>query len=463
MNFDKIKDKILVGILSTAQQVKYGKSKSGKPIFQVNPLDKSLPSFWITYGGKQQGKLVVTFKFKEYIEKTLPFAELHSVIGLADETSLTKALMFHHQINRKELSKLSINPLESTIIRKNLKELFVFSIDPIGCKDIDDALSLELDGDKLKVGVHIAQPICWLTQEEILERAQTAFSTLYTESNQELWSKETMQNSSLIQNEEKPAYSTIFTIKENKIVNIESFPSIIINKLNTNYDNIEIPEILSLKKETEKILGKEIDSHELVSHWMVQTNNYIGTTFKNVPYRVQDKTILESTEYEEDIRNIFSKFQMESATYSFEKDYHDSLNLNKYTHFTSPIRRIIDTMNHYTITYKVKLDIDLNKINFLDKQTKKFHRQIELNNIIKKLSDFETIGWIYRKLDETRWLVYFKELGLMKVKIIDDKLKYLVKDTNEYSIGKSYPFKIYKKPGFLPNEKILIIPDFNLL
>jgi hypothetical protein len=60
------------------------------------------------------------------------------------------------------------------------------------------------------------------------------------------------------------------------------------------------------------------------------------------------------------------------------------------------------------------------------------------NNIIKKLSDFETIGWIYRKLDETRWLVYFKELGLMKVKVIDDKLKYLVKDTNKYSIGSRY-------------------------
>ena len=49
---DFIKNNIgtYVGILSTSQQVKYGKTKAGKPIYQIHPLKKILPPFWITYG-----------------------------------------------------------------------------------------------------------------------------------------------------------------------------------------------------------------------------------------------------------------------------------------------------------------------------------------------------------------------------------------------------------------------------
>ena len=47
-----LKDNLFIGILSTAQQVKYGKTKAGKPIYQIQPLKKILPPFWITYGGR---------------------------------------------------------------------------------------------------------------------------------------------------------------------------------------------------------------------------------------------------------------------------------------------------------------------------------------------------------------------------------------------------------------------------
>ena len=54
-------------------------------------------------------------------------------------------------------------------------------------------------------------------------------------------------------------------------------------------------------------------------------------------------------------------------------------------------------------------------------------------------------------------LVYFEELGFIKVKIWDKKLDYLkeIKD-EEYKIGDQYNFEIRKKLGFLPKEKILI-------
>ena len=91
---------------------------------------------------------------------------------------------------------------------------------------------------------------------------------------------------------------------------------------------------------------------------------------------------------------------------------------------------MIDTIIHWNVTYKdfpeEKIIIDLDRINTLDKKTKKFHNQMNLNNIIKNLPDEkETIGWIFSK-SENKWMVYFEELGLVKVKIWDKKLDYLI-------------------------------------
>lgn len=463
MDFSSLKDKLMVGLLSTSQQVKYGKTSNGKPIFQLNPLDYTLPNFWITYGGSLQGKLVIIFKFKEYKEGTLPFGEIYDIIGLATEENLTKALIYHYQINRKnfKLKDYKLNENEKTIIRKDLTYLNIFSIDPKGCIDIDDALSIEKIDAGYSVGVHIAQPICWLTKEDIIGRAEHAFSTLYSDKNQELWSEEVVSNASLKAGDVKPAYSIIFTVKDNKIIKTESYPSTIINKLNTSYEEIDYPQIKELMDVTENILEKKLDSHELVSEWMILANNYIGKTFEHIPFRIQKQSENKTTT---EIHEIFKNLDMESAEYSFDQDHHHSLGLNKYTHFTSPIRRIIDTIIHYSITYGEKININIDKINYLDKQTKKFHRQIKLNELIKNIEEGDMDGWIYKK-DNNKWMVYFKELGLMKVRVVDDKLAYLLSQEkiNEYIIGCKYNFKLHKKIGFTPKEKILIFPSFNLI
>jgi hypothetical protein len=463
----------IVGILSTAQQVKYGKTNNGKPIYQIKPIKSILPPFWITYGGKLQGKILINFKYKNWPDDSkLPFGEIIDIIGLADDNNLSKALLYHYQIHRKTFkNNCFLNENEAKIVRKDLRHLDIFSIDPKGCIDIDDSLSLEIKDDKFFIGVHIAQPICWLTKEDIIERSKTAFSTLYMEENKNLWSEEITLNASLIEKKERPVYSILFEIQDNKITNIESFPSTIINKLNTNYDDIhKYQNILKFKEITEKFIQKEIDSHELVSFWMVKANVYIGNTFEKIPFRVQDNKDNENNNYKkeeiiEKIQKIFDNLNLEGACYSYDKIKHYSLDLNKYTHFTSPIRRIIDTIIHWNITYNDNLELDLNIINKLDYKTKKFHRQLNLTNMIKDLPDeFETIGYLHSKNDN-KFYVYFEEIGFSKVVLWSSKFNYLEKkeiNPNDYKIGEKYTFKISKKPGFMPSQKILIILKPNI-
>ena len=114
---DYTKDNLFVGILSTAQQVKYGKTKAGKPIYQIHPLKKILPPFWITYGGRLTGRIVIQFKFKEWNDDSkLPFGEIVSVLGNYEDSLLTKLLLAHYQIERKEFK--NILETKETITRK---------------------------------------------------------------------------------------------------------------------------------------------------------------------------------------------------------------------------------------------------------------------------------------------------------------------------------------------------------
>jgi len=65
--------------------------------------------------------------------------------------------------------------------RKDLRKVLVMSIDPIGCEDVDDALSVrKLDDGNLEVGVHIADvthfvPVNSLTDLEARKRATTVY------------------------------------------------------------------------------------------------------------------------------------------------------------------------------------------------------------------------------------------------------------------------------------------------
>merc|ERR1719154_537451 len=80
-----------------------------------------------------------------------------------------------------ESSKTWLPDPEEVAKRKDLRKTLVMSIDPIGCEDVDDALSVKkLDNGNLEVGVHIADvthfvPVNSLTDMEARKRATTVY------------------------------------------------------------------------------------------------------------------------------------------------------------------------------------------------------------------------------------------------------------------------------------------------
>ena len=85
---------------------------------------------------------------------------------IGDKQTETKVLLIEHDIPTSEFSGKVLECLppldwkitaENSVGRTDLRHLPVMSIDPPGCKDIDDALHVrELDNGNLEIGVHIA-------------------------------------------------------------------------------------------------------------------------------------------------------------------------------------------------------------------------------------------------------------------------------------------------------------------
>jgi len=493
-----VRSSVLVGYFSTCQQVKFGKTSSGSTIYQVTPFNPVLPYFLISYGGKQTGKLIITFKFKEWT-KGLPRGEIVQVIGPYSVENLIPTLQYNYQANRKELKvKPSVNPLEASVHRTEISEC-VFSIDPIGCIDIDDAMSWSQSDTAYNIRIHIAQPTYWITECELMARAKCAFSTLYQEPykpNANLWGDEITKASSLLAGVKRPSYTMEFTIDKSssKVASFNHYPSWITNSHAVDYDScLTIPVISEFYDITKQIAKNKVsDTHELVSYWMIMANRYLGESEKlkqlNVPYRVTNPNGLvsdgtsngTSNVTDLDVAKAFDTMKMESAIYSIDShdNYHAGLDINNYIHFTSPIRRIADALTHWCLTYQINFktlltthSFDFQLINTLDKRTKKFHNQVNFLTAVDnlKLEGSETIeldGWIYDTTGN-RWTIYFKELGFVRVKMWDFKFNYLIGDVQREKIltlcGEKNRFSLCRKPGFLPKEKILIVPLLNLI
>lgn len=477
--------KLYTGSICTFHPIRYGVSKTGKPIYALQSFDPLLPkNLRIVYGGKSKGKIILVFQWNNGCDRAI----LYHVLGVASPEILPLTLQYHYQIQRKEYKSVNLplqkNTWESTLQRKNLTHLPLFSVDPLGCSDIDDAFSLEISDSQIKVGIHIAQPIIWLTLDQIKERAQVAFSTFYGKNGQilqPLWSPDIQHQSSLLKGQERAAYSIFFVFEKNcslEKVQTFSMPSIVKNHCATHYDDLEYVPLQSLLSYTRILWNQpEMDTHEMVAQWMMEANSFVGKNFPGCPFRVQKDsnypTLPSHVQTQTQMEKIFDHYTMEKATYSLEDKFHSSLQIENYVHFTSPIRRMMDCLVHWYITYSPsfsKEDWSLERMNELDQQTKRFHRDMKLwENLETMLKEKEGIvqtGFLYEKITPGTWRVYFEGIGFLRVTVVDVKMEHLIiqEKLDSYERGNSCHFRIFRlQEGFLPRQKIMVVPEFSLL
>ena len=133
------------------------------------PVDRKVPKIRIQTRQREllEDKRIVVAIDQWPVESKYPLGHYVETIGpIGDKATETQVLLHEYNIPQNEFSDQVLACLppsdwkitpENSIGRRDLRDLRVMSIDPPGCKDIDDALHVRmLPNGHLEVGVHIA-------------------------------------------------------------------------------------------------------------------------------------------------------------------------------------------------------------------------------------------------------------------------------------------------------------------
>lgn len=461
----------LAGVLLCDSKMKYGLYKN-KLLYLFKPHNRNYPDFYVP--SKYKNDIHKKYTYIEFLEwkstSKCPIGIVLDYIGnVGDKSAEYHYLRYVNNIQHIKECKMDKNKYENdknlhqSIQNQNCK-YHVFSIDPIGCTDIDDAFHYKynIEDNSYEVGVHISYVWKYFEKSEFyFNLFSERVSTLYmNEKNINMIPKEySNQLGSLLEKQNKFVLSVVFKIVENKIVSYEISQHIVYVMKNYDYDSVD-----SILKKTNDLSKKESmlcdfmnltkkvfdnvsieDSHKLVEYWMIYANctmaNECIKRFSNKTLlRVQNKDQNKDKDKEEDknksnmdstLNQFLDIYRGNSAIYTLYDENKDLENKHYnicqifpdhyYTHYTSPIRRFCDMYIHALFMNTLPNEIDLEhmvtNMNVISKAYRKFYNQSKMIDLIYKYIDseeyvIESNGYIM-ELNETSYKIYFPEYGFV--------------------------------------------------
>lgn len=158
--------------------------------------------------------------------------------------------------------------------REDFRDVFTCTIDPADAKDFDDALSLRrTDDGQWEVGVHIADVSHYVTEGSVIDReAQKRATSVYLVDRTIPMLPERLCNfiCSLRPDEEKLAYSVIFTMDDNaKVLKYRIVHTVIKSNRRFAYDEVQKILIDSGAVDGDKVNPKGEHAVELCQLWKI--------------------------------------------------------------------------------------------------------------------------------------------------------------------------------------------------
>ena len=284
--------------------------------------------------------------------------------------------------------------IPDTIERENQDDEYIITIDDVGAKVLDDGLSIrKLENGNLLFKVHIADPlVIYPYESELMKKAKSNIETIYLEEDSipMIPDEVSFEKLSLMQDRNRFAKTFCYEFDsqgnivnfyiQNSILKIaerhsyESMNELYQNGGNTQEEDLRLvyyDQIVSFLrtmfkdvKSYEEVKVRDLVNHpskrssfseNLVSHAMILTGYMTAKymkekgypyTYRCHEYRNLDKELQNSMSKEE-----FIKLQqaLSHSYYSRTNKGHQGLNVEQYSHVTSPLRRFCDDLNMYSL------------------------------------------------------------------------------------------------------------------
>jgi len=352
----------LVGILDIKSKYIYGMSSRGTSQYLFTPYNESYPPFIVGCADKNKThNKIVLIRFSDWpVGSKFPKGQLVQTLGVAgDFQAEAKALYWYYSpwvYRQIPMSSCRNNNSE----RLDLTNKYTFNIDPPGCKDIDDVLTVYRNNNNNNnnnswvLVVTIADVADIIdTNCELDHHAMKTGQSLYSNflSPRNMLPPELSEDIlSLIPGNVRLGVSLVHTFIGNTLISSKFMETIIENKASYTYDNVEAtldPDTLKMTRQAANILGCEDinDPHKWIETFMVNYNKNVAATL----YKHQ-VGIFRGQKPEaplEKYQRICPELAHQAAIFTGPDNIleHTSLNAPTYCYASSPIRRYVDIVN----------------------------------------------------------------------------------------------------------------------
>jgi hypothetical protein len=415
----------LAGILVIENNKTYGRTPNKKRLlYRCIPDDQSIPAFLIPYDikigfSKVPKNKYIIFKYDNWNDKH-PNGVIVETIGDLDNleafydyklyckylhisiAEFTNKTRF--AIGNKPIKNYIDEILENTNYNiEDRREKHVFTIDSAKTVDFDDALGIEKMDNGWKISIYISNVFIWIETLGLWDYFSKRVATIYLPDRNRLMLPNILSDNLCSLQEYQPRFTLAMDVIVDNQGNIKhiSYNNVLI-QVNKNYsyedsDMLEYNMYYNNLINVTKIIDSTVDNaHDLVAYWMTFMNTNVGMKlseqktgiFKTVQMndtflrKDVDETTLSVDSYRviSNWKNISGKYILFNDIANSDKNTTSENKLpDYYAHVTSPIRRIVDLLNHIVLLY------NSNIVNVISDDAKTFLKtwfsQIEYINL----------------------------------------------------------------------------------
>ena len=346
----------LVGLLDVKSKYIYGMSSRGTSQYLFTPYNESYPPFIVGCADKDKThNKIVLIRFSDWpVGTKFPKGQLIQTLGIAgDFQAEAKALYWCY--SPWVCRQIPISSCHNKLERLDLTEKYTLNIDPPGCKDIDDVLTVyRKDNNSWVLVITIADVADMIDANSELDHhamktGQSLYSNFLPPRNM-LPAQLSEDALSLIPGKVRLGVSLVYTFVGNVLIRSKFMETIIENKASYTYDNVEEtadPNVVKMIREAADILGCEDinDTHKWIETFMVQYNKTVASTLYDYQVGIfrGQKPEAPLEKYE----RICPELAHQAAVFTGPDNIlkHTSLNASTYCYASSPIRRYVDIIN----------------------------------------------------------------------------------------------------------------------
>ena len=458
------------GVLILENNRSYGRTENRKRLlYRCKPFEISYPHFLIPYEipmgfNKNFRNKYVTFRFDNWDGKH-PIGILSQVIGDIDDLpSYYEYQLFCrnlHQPITKPLRQCKLKTKEKTnaqwidLIMSDHNRFgkierdenpHIFAIDPEDCTDRDDAISIQQITDQYYiVTVYIANVWVWLEAFDLWPLIGNRISTVYLPDKKRsmLPSVIAEEICSLDANKECFVIAMDFHIQDCVISYDSPRQKLITVNKHFAYEDKKLfkDKGFRMLEGITKSIDKSIqDSHDLVAFWMMQMNTSMAklmrqkeigifrtvqsSTTTNHPNQPNSSTVPKTLR--QFVRIWEQKLSGQYIAFHPAMNLsHDVMGVSEYVHFTSPIRRMVDLVNHLSwisstkripeeaYLFSEQFIYDITNKNAIMGNIKKVQNDCNILFVVTSTPELlqkEHDGFVISSLGDNMYSVYFEEL-----------------------------------------------------